>query len=78
MSDPIRYQQAGPVRFYRMGQTLIAEKGRYTFVVKKYDGGGGWEATKRTRDGFNMPVLGDVFQTARAACAYLLPLYLAA
>ncbi len=75
MSHPIRYQQAGPVRFYRMGSTIIAKKGNFTFVVSQYSCGGGWEATKRSRDGLKMPILGDVFPTMRAAAAWLLPMY---
>lgn len=78
MSHPIRYQQAGAVRFYRMGTTLIANKGKFSFVVSKYSCGGGWEASKRSRDGLKMPVLGEVFPTLRAAAEYLLPMYGAA
>lgn len=76
MSHPIRYQQVGPVRFYRMGHTLIADKGAFTYVVTKYSCGGGWEATKRSRGGLKMTLKGEVFPTMRAAAQYLLPMYL--
>ncbi len=76
MSHPIRYQHAGPVRFYRMGSTLIADKGDKTFVILKYSCGSGFEATMRTRKGLKMPIQGDSFPTLRKAAEYLLPLYL--
>lgn len=78
MSHPVRYQKVGQVRFYRMGQTLIANNGEFSFVVTKYSCGGGWEATKRHRFGLRMPELGDVFPSLRAATEYLLPMYLQA
>lgn len=75
MSHPIRYQHAGTVEFYRMGTTLIADKGNRTFVIQKYSCGGGFEASVRSRTGLKMPIVGDVFSTRRAAAQYLLPYY---
>ena len=76
MSHPIRWQYAGPVRFYRMGTTLIAEEGDKSFVIQKYSDGSGFEASMRARSGLKMPIQGQVFPTRRAAGKYLLPLYL--
>lgn len=76
MSHPIRWQYAGPFRFYRMGTTLIAEEGDKSFVIQKYSDGSGFEASMRARGGLRMPIQGEVFSTRRAAAKYLLPLYL--
>lgn len=76
MAHPIRYQSIGPFKFYRMGTTLIADKGNKTFVILKYSGDAGFEASVRARHGLKMPIRGDIFHSIRAAAEYLLPYYL--
>lgn len=74
MSHPIRTQTICGVNFYRMGHTLIANKGRHCFVATQLTGGS-WEARWQMRDGLKMPIGGAVCETLRAAVEYLRPEY---